>query len=1172
MLFFPQHVRFVALHLCSLVLAFPVSAGGLDTPEPVAPYLNGAFPVSPPAEVSGWTTVNAFPNLTFFEPLHLSEIPGGSQLLLVCKNGKLWRFENDPATLQSGVVQVLDWSAKTQIGDDMGFYSLTFHPEFGQEGSPNADYVYVCYSYRPAAPLTGQSDSNTYWTVSRFSWQRATGTLDPASESVLIRQYDPDSWHNGGAIFFGPDGFLYITNGDGGEVNDYYAYSQRIDFGLFGGILRIDVNNDPAKSHPIRRQPQSGPQKPAAWPASYTQGYGIPNDNPWLAEDGSVLEEFYAIGLRSPHSAHQDVETGDIWVGDVGQSGWEEMNRMRQGDNAQWAYREGNQIGPKPQPAVIIGNNLPPDVAYPHTEGNACVIGGMRYRGAKWATELGGKLLYGDYVSRRIWVATLNESAAPLIEEIIPSFNAGSMGLASFSTDAAGEIYLVAISAPGLNTGVIHKLVPQGITPDAPALLSQTGFFTDLATLTPIPAAIPFSVASPLWSDGSDKHRWLVVPNDGSHNSSAEKIVFSENDNWVFPAGSVLVKHFELPLDERNPAITRRLETRFVVCTPDNGKYGITYKWNAEGTDAVLLNSGLVEFHDVTTADGGSVSRKWDYPSRADCMRCHNSAAGQALGLRTHQINHDFLYPATGRSDNQLGTLNALGMFDTTLTDGQIGDFLAARAPFDLTAPLEHRIRSYLDSNCSHCHRPDGPVSGFDARLTTPLASQGIIDGEIIGRFHLPGGKYLKPGDPFLSAIRVRMASTESPVAMPPLAKNLAHDEAIAALDAYINGLDAAEFATTPGPLARYVRLTATSEVNDKAWTSVGEFTVLDDSGSPLAATVHAYDSEEIIGENAPAAFAADGDPLTYWHTRWSNPESVHPHYITLDLGSAENIGGFVYVPRQDNKNGRIKDYQVHHSLDAVTWTLMSAGVWPNSTASQRFDGLMGQRAARSQIAGPATNPGVPFEVTITFDMNVSGLTPSDLAITGGSVTALRGKGHYYVASIMPAAAAVDVGVIANAVDPTGEGSLPSVPLAVAAPHAYDVWADIHEIDPSPAGYLLDPDKDGIATLLEFAFNMDPGQSGHVVHDPAITPPRGLPLIQVADPARLSFSFPRRRNVPGLVYQAQFADAPGEFEDVTTPPSFEIIDDDWEVVTVTDDAEAGRSARFGRVKVSLVRP
>ncbi|MCU0782404.1 MAG: PQQ-dependent sugar dehydrogenase [Akkermansiaceae bacterium] len=351
--------------------------------------------------MSGWTTANAFPNLTFFEPLHLSPIPGSSQMLLVCKNGRIFRFGNSPSTTQAGVVQVLDWASKTQTGEDMGFYSLVFHPEFGQEGSPNADYVYVCYNHRPAAPLTGQSAFNSYWTVSRFTWQRGTGTLNPASEYVLIRQYDPHSWHNGGAMFFGPDGFLYITNGDGGNDRNFYNYSQRIDFGLFAGILRIDVDNDPAKSHPIRRQPQSGPQKPAAWPASYTQGYGIPNDNPWQAEDGSVLEEFYAIGVRSPHSAHYDIETGDIWVGDVGQEGWEEMNRMRKGDNAQWAYREGNQPGPQPQPGVIIGNSLPPEITYPHTLGNACVIGGMRYRGAKWANELGGKLLYADHISRR---------------------------------------------------------------------------------------------------------------------------------------------------------------------------------------------------------------------------------------------------------------------------------------------------------------------------------------------------------------------------------------------------------------------------------------------------------------------------------------------------------------------------------------------------------------------------------------------------------------------------------------------------------------------------------------------------------------------------------------------------------------------------------------------------
>lgn len=1157
---------------CSVLLPLSAPAGGLDSPQPVGAYLNGAFPATEPAEFTEWTTVNAFPGLTFVEPLHLSEIPGGNQLLLVCKDGRIWRFENNPATVQSGVVQVLDWSAKTQTGDDMGFYSLSFHPEFGQAGSPNIDYVYVCYSHRPAAPLTGQGENNTYWTVSRLTWQRASGTLNPASELVLIRQYDPHGWHNGGATFFGPDGFLYITNGDGGNQNDFYGNSQRRDFGLFGGILRIDVNNDPAKSHAIRRQPQSGSTKPAEWPASYTQGYGIPNDNPWQATNGSLLEEFYCIGLRSPHSAHLDAVTGEIWVGDVGDDNREEMNRISKGDNTQWAFREGTMAGPKAAPATIIGTQRQPAIEYDHSAGNACVIGGMRYRGAKWADQLGGKLIYGDHVSRRVWVADPDASPSPVIQEIIPSFSGGSRGLASFSTDGAGEIYLIGISGPGENTGVIHKLAPESATANAPALLSQTGFFTNLATLTPIPAAIPFSVASPLWSDGTDKHRWLVVPNDGSHNSNAEKIVFSENNNWVFPPGSVLVKHFELPLDARNPGLTRRLETRFIICTPDNGKYGVTYKWNAEGTDAVLLTAGVAEYHQVILADGSTASRKWDYPSRADCMRCHNSAAGQALGVRTHQINQNHHYTATGRSDNQLATLNALGMFNTSLSGVQIGDFLASRALDDETAPLEHRIRSYLDSNCSHCHRPDGPVPEFDARLTTPLDLQGIVDGEITGRFNLPGGKYIKPGDPFLSAIRVRMAGTESPVAMPPLAKNLAHVDAVAALDTYINGLNASEFEATPGPLAQYVRLIAMSEVNGNAWTSVGEFTVLDDAGNPLTATVHAYDSQETTAGYQPALYAVDGNPNTFWHTRWRSPAPAHWHYIILNLGTVKNLGGFIYIPRQDGPNGRIKNYQVHYSSNASTWTLMSTGAWPNSTATQRFDGLLRRRAARSQIGAPAAHPGGAFEVTITFDMNVSGFTPSDLAVTGGAVTALRGKGHYYVASITPDEGAVEIGVTANAVDPNGAGSLPSDTLEVAPPHAYDLWAEAYGIDPGSAAYLLDPDKDGIATLLEFAFNMHPGQPAHVIHDAAVVPPKGLPRIQVSDPARLSFSFPRRRDVPGLVYQAQFADTPGAFEDVTTPPVVQIIDDDWEVVTITDDAPDGRPARFGRVKVSLVRP
>ena len=445
---------------------------------------------------------------------------------------------------------------------------------------------------------------------------------------------------------------------------------------MFGGILRIDVDNDPAKSHAIRRQPQSHSQKPAAWPASFTQGYGIPNDNPWQAANGSLLEEFYAIGLRSPHSAHLDAVTGEIWVGDVGDDSREEMNRITLGDNTQWAFREGSIVGPKAAPTTVIGTQTTPTIEYAHTAGNACVIGGMRYRGREvvHSTRRQGDLwrpcLTPDMGGRsRCFPVSCDPGDHFIVQRGKPRAWLHSPRTARVKSTSSRS------AAPARTRASSTSSRRSRITAEAPALLSQTGFFTDLAALTPIPAAIPFSVASPLWSDGSDKHRWLVVPNDGSHNSTAEKIVFSENDNWVFPAGSVLVKHFELPLDARNPALTRRLETRFVVCTPNNGKYGITYKWNADDSDAVLMTAGLQENHQVTLADGSTTIRKWDYPSRADCLRCHNSAGGQALGARTHQLNHDFIYPATGRTANQLATLNALGMFNTTLTEVQIGEF-----------------------------------------------------------------------------------------------------------------------------------------------------------------------------------------------------------------------------------------------------------------------------------------------------------------------------------------------------------------------------------------------------------------------------------------------------------------------------------------------------------------
>lgn len=1043
----PGH-KFSSFFAACLFTALPWHAGaqtsGLDAPQAVAPYFGNVFPLSAPGQATGWGTANAFPNLTFVDPLWLTEIPGTNQLLLVGKNGQIWRFENNPAATQAQVVKVLEWVSSTQSSEDQGFYSLVFHPEFGQVGSPNADYVFVCYNHKPA--LSGADSNHSFWRVSRFTWQTASGTLNPSSEFVLMNQYDRCRWHNGGAMFFDNDGFLNITCGDGGDSGEgggltgadgALSRTQRLDGGLFSGVFRIDVNNDPAKSHAIRRQPQSPTNKPAGWPASSTQGYGIPNDNPWQNPNGSILEEYHSLGLRSPHTAHYDPVTEEIWIGDVGEGQREEMTRLPMGGNGQWGFMEGTIGGPGVTPSPIIGSSIAPVIDYNRSTGT-CIIGGMRYRGTKWDSLLGGKLLYGDHVRGRIWTAALDAGGgAPVIEEIVDGFPTGNKaGLANFFTGSDGEVYLMCVNGTNQAGGTIRKLTSAGISLEPPPLLSQTGVFTDMATLATAQGVIPYDVANPLWSDAAAKKRWIILPNDGTHDTAAEDIAFSEEGNWVFPAGTVFVKHFELPVDERNPSILHRLETRFIICTEEGGKYGVTYRWNAAGTDAELLTSGASDDIEVTLQDGSTETRHWDFPSRADCLLCHNAAAGQALGLRTHSLNKGFFYELTGRNANQVATFNALGMFDGSLTASQLENYIEARSLDDETAPIEHRVRSYLDSNCSHCHRPGATVDFFDARLGTPLNVQGLINGIIQGHFNLgPDGRYLKPGDKDLSAVHVRMANVGNGAAMPPLAKNLVDQKAVDLLQDYLESLTAEEFQTTPSPEARYVRLTATSSVGNGPWTSVGEFSILDGNGASIPISelsIFDFDSQELVAEFTPASRVIDGNPSTFWHTTYANNViDPLPHHVTIDLGSERSVGGFIYTPRQGNQNGRIANYQVHYSTDATNWTLMTSGTWPNGTAIQRFDGLVGQRKARCQIGGPSGTVGGNFDVTVVFDTDVTDFTAADLNVSGGAVTGLRGKGYYYVATITPTAPNLSVSVPLDAANSGGLGSRASQVLTL---------------------------------------------------------------------------------------------------------------------------------------------
>ena len=217
----------------------------------------------------------------------------------------------------------------------------------------------------------------------------------------MIQQFDTVRGHDGGGLVFGGDGFLYLSLGDEGtESANSSPHTQKIDDRARSGVWRMDVDMRGAPfSHPIMNQPAEPPLQQGeininTIDHSYTQGYFIPNDNPWVNAAGA-LGEFYAVGLREPHRMTYDPVANRFWIGDVGAGAWEEVNVMdAPGLNFQWNYKEGNSAGFRPTPSPLLGTERAPTHAYDHGAGN-CIIGGYVYRGTA-IPELTGKYIFGD--------------------------------------------------------------------------------------------------------------------------------------------------------------------------------------------------------------------------------------------------------------------------------------------------------------------------------------------------------------------------------------------------------------------------------------------------------------------------------------------------------------------------------------------------------------------------------------------------------------------------------------------------------------------------------------------------------------------------------------------------------------------------------------------------------
>ena len=321
--------------------------------------------------------------------------------------------------------------------------------------------------------------------------------------------------------------------------------------------------------------------------------------------------------------------------------------------------------------------------------------------------------------------------------------------------------------------------MPHSADGKMPPLLSQTGAFSDVRRLTPSKDLSPYDLIVAFWSDGAVKTRWVAVPN--------AKIKFSATGQWVFPAGTVFVKHFELPTDAANPVSRRRLETRLLVIDSGGGVYGVTYRWRADQSDADLLPGSLTEDIATTSANGQARQQTWYYPSRKDCSTCHTAGAGGVLGVKTRQLNHDFTYPS-GVKDNELRAWNRIGLFEPAIRASDFATFPTLARSDDATRSLEDRARSYLDANCSHCHQPGGTVAYFDARYTTPLAQQGLIDGPVLLDQGIDRPRIISPHDTWRSIAFMRM-NTDGDIRMPPLARETIDQNGVALLRQWITSL-----------------------------------------------------------------------------------------------------------------------------------------------------------------------------------------------------------------------------------------------------------------------------------------------------------------------------------------------------------------------------------------------
>jgi glucose/arabinose dehydrogenase len=368
-------------------------------------FLVGALtvlPTSSAAAPAGQVRLQQF-TAGLTEPVFLTAAGDGSGRAFVVEQAGLIRVMQDGRLLAP---PFLDIRAKVTSGGEMGLLSVAFHPDYPRNGRFFVNY-------------TADSGGRLRSVIAEYRAVPPGANVAEPAERILLEVDQPYRNHNGGLNLFGPDGMLYIGFGDGGSGGDPQNNGQRLDT-LLGKLLRIDVN--------------------AGTP------YRVPPDNPFVGRSGA-RPEIWAYGLRNPWRFSFDRATRRLFVGDVGQNAWEEIDVIERGGNYGWRVMEGAHCFAPPSGCSTTGLELP-IAEYSHSAG-CSVTGGYVYRGRTIAA-LTGRYVFGDYCSGRIWMLTEGGGGRWTMSQLLST----DLRISSFGEDEDGELYVVD------HQGRIYKFIP----------------------------------------------------------------------------------------------------------------------------------------------------------------------------------------------------------------------------------------------------------------------------------------------------------------------------------------------------------------------------------------------------------------------------------------------------------------------------------------------------------------------------------------------------------------------------------------------------------------------------------------------------------------------------------------------------------------------------------------